>query len=78
MNDIIRNNATKTWLNFIMSNYKQALLLIIVVFIIYSVEYMAHVNAIFYGMLAIPSIPGVTNSSQILTNKNPKKKNMKN
>lgn len=65
MNDIIRNNTMKTWVNCIMSNYKQLLLLIMVVLIIYSVEYMSYVNTILYGMLAMPSIPGVTNSSQI-------------
>jgi len=75
MNDIIGNNATETWVNCIMSNYKQVLLIIMVVLIIYSVEYVAYVNTMLYDMLAMPSIPGVTNSSQILTNKkNPKKK----
>ena len=74
MNDIIRNNTIETWVNCIMSNYKQILLLIMVVLIIYSVEYMAYVNTLLYGMLAMPSIPGVTNSSQISTKKNPKKK----
>ena len=69
MNDIIRNNTIETWVNCITSNYKQLLLLIMVVLIIYSVEYMSYVNTILYGMLAMPSIPGVTNSSQIPTTK---------
>ena len=69
MNDIIRKNATETWVNFIITNYKQVLLLLMVVLIIYSVEYLAYVNAMFYGMLAMPSIPGVTTSSQIPTKK---------
>jgi hypothetical protein len=78
MNNIIRNNDTETWINYIMTNYKQILLLIMVVLIIYWVEYIAHFNTMFYGMLAMPSIPGVTNSMQISNNKNPKKKKMKN
>jgi hypothetical protein len=45
-----------------------------VVLIIYSVEYMSYVNAMVYGMLAMPSIPGVTNSSTIPTNKKRKTK----
>ena len=65
MNDIIRNNTIETWVNCITSNYKQLLLLIMVVLIIYSVEYMSYINTILYGMLAMPTIPGVTNSSQI-------------
>ena len=75
MNDILRNNTMETWVNCIITNYKQILLLIMVILIIYSVEYMAHVNAVVYGMLAMPSIPGVTNSSQIPTNKKKKMKN---
>jgi hypothetical protein len=74
MSDIIRNNTSETLVNFIMSNYKQVLLLIMVVLIIYSVEYMSYVNAMVYGMLAMPSIPGVTNSSTIPTNKKRKTK----
>ena len=74
MNNIIRNNTSETWMDFIISNYKQVLLLIMVVLIIYSVEYLAYVNAMFYGMLAMPSIPGVTNSAQIPTNKKKKVK----
>jgi hypothetical protein len=72
MNDIIRNNTSETWVNFIMSNYKQVLLLIAVILIVYTVEYTAYVNEIFYGMLARPSIPGVTNSSKISTKKKKK------
>ena len=48
MNDIIRNNTIETWVNCIMSNYKQILLLIMVVLIIYSVENMAYVNTLLY------------------------------
>ena len=69
MDNIIRNNTTETWLNFINSNYKQLLLVLMVVLIIYSVEYIVHVNTILYGMLATPNIPGVTNSSKIPTKK---------
>ena len=65
MNHIIRNNASETWVKCIMSNYKQFLLLLMVILIIYSVEYMAYINTMLYGVLAMPSIPGVTNSSQI-------------
>jgi hypothetical protein len=72
MNDIIRNNAIETWVNCIITNYKQILLVIMVLLIIYSVEYMAYVNTLLYGMLAMPSIPGVTNSTQIPTKKKKK------
>jgi hypothetical protein len=78
MNNIISNNNTETWITYIMTNYKQILLLIMVVLIIYLVEYIAHFNTIFYGMLAMHSIPGVTNSLQTSTNTNTKKKKMKN
>jgi len=67
MNDIIRNNAhieNETWFNFVMTNYKQILLLLVVGVIVYCVEYLAYVNTLVYGMLAMPSIPGVTNASQ--------------
>ena len=74
MNDIIGNNTMETWVNHIISNYKQVLLVLMVFLIIYSVEYMSHINTLLYGMLAMPSIPGVTNSSQVSTKKNPKKK----
>jgi hypothetical protein len=76
MNDIIRNNAPvkeETWFTFVMTNYKQLLLLLVVVLIVYWVEYLAHVNTLVYGMLAMPNIPGVTNSSQIPANKKKKK-----
>jgi len=72
MNDIIRNNTMETWVNYIISNYKQILLVLMVFLIIYSVEYMSYVNTLLYGMLAMPSIPGVTNSSQIPTKKKKK------
>ena len=72
MNDIIRTNASETWVDFIIANYKQVLLLLMVFLIIYSVEYLSHVNAMLYGMLAMPSIPGVTNSSQISAKKKKK------
>jgi hypothetical protein len=77
MNDIIRNKTPvkeETWFTFVMTNYKQILLLLVVVLIVYWVEYLAHVNTLVYGMLAMPSIPGVTNSSQIVANKKKKKK----
>jgi hypothetical protein len=77
MNDIIRNNTPikdETWFNFVMTNYKQILLLLMVMLIIYWVEYLAHFNTLFYGMLAMPSIPGVTNTTQIVANKKKKKK----
>ena len=74
MNNIIRNNTSETWMDFIISNYKQVLLLIMVVFIIYSVEYVAYINTIWYDMLAMPSIPGVTNGLQIPTKKKKKMK----
>jgi uncharacterized membrane protein YesL len=61
------------WINFIISNYKQILLLLVVMVIVYWVEYLAHFNTLLYGMLAMPSIPGVTNTSQFPTNKKKKK-----
>jgi len=76
MNDIIRNNAPikeETLFNFVISNYKQILLLLVVAVIVYWVEYMAHVNTLLYGMLSMPSIPGVTNTSPISANKKKKK-----
>ena len=72
MNDIISNTTSETWMDFIMTNYKQILLLFVVGLIIYVVEYMAYFNTIMYGMLAMPSIPGITNSSQIPTKKKKK------
>ena len=77
MHDIIRTNAAETWVDFILTTYKQWLLLIMVVLIIYSVEYMSYVNTILYGMFEMPIIPGVTNSSQISTKKHQKNKKMK-
>ena len=74
MSNIIRNNTSETWVNFIMANYKQVVLLVIVFLIIYSVEYVSYVNAMVYGMLAMPSIPGLTNSYQNPTNKKKKAK----
>lgn len=76
MNDIIRNNAPaneETLITFIISNYKQILLLLLVALIVYWVEYLAHVNTLLYGMLSMPSIPGVTNSSRDTANKKKKK-----
>jgi len=76
MNNIIKNNTPikeETWINFVITNYKQILLLLAVVIIIYWVEYMAHLNTLLYGMLAMPNIPGVTNASQIKVNKKKKK-----
>ena len=58
MNDIIRNNAPikeETLFNFVISNYKQILLLLVVAVIVYWVEYMAHVNTLLYGMLSMPA-----------------------
>jgi hypothetical protein len=69
MNNIISNKDTETWINYIITNYKQGLLLFMVVLIIYSVEYIAYINSIFYGRLSMPSIPGIPNSSQISTKK---------
>jgi hypothetical protein len=63
MNDIIRNNTLVSWINFIRSNYKQIVLLLVVALIVYWVEYLAHFNTLVYGMIAMPSIPGVTNTS---------------
>jgi hypothetical protein len=77
MNDIISNNTSETWIEFIMSNYKQVLLMIMVVLIIYSVEYVVYVNTIWYDMLAMPSIPGVTNVSQLSIKNKHKHKKMK-
>ena len=74
MNDIIRNSDTETWANFIISNYKQWLLLIMVFLIIYCVEYISYVNIMFYDMMSMPSIPGVTKSLLISTKKNKNKK----
>lgn len=77
MNDIIRNNTSETWLDFIISNYKQGLLLIMVVLIIYSVEYVAYINTIWYDMIAMPNIPGVTNGLQLPSKNKNKHKKMK-
>jgi hypothetical protein len=51
--------------------------MIMVVLIIYSVEYISYVNAAVYGMLAMPSIPGVTNGLQLHSKNKIKNKKMK-
>lgn len=71
MNDII---SSESYVEFIMSNYKQIFLLFVVVFVIYCVEYLTHFNARLYGMIAMPIIPEVTNTASIQTKKNKKMK----
>ena len=69
MNDII---SSESWMDFIVSNYKQIFLLFIVVFVIYCVEYLTYFNARFFVM---PIIPGVPNTPPIQIKKNKKIKN---
>jgi hypothetical protein len=69
MNDII---SSESWFDFVISNYKQIFLLIIVGLVIYCVEYLTHFNARFFTM---PIIPGVTNISSISIKKPKKIKN---
>ena len=69
MSDIL---SSESWMDFIVSNYKQIFLLFIVVFVIYCVEYLTHFNARFFTM---PIIPGVTNNPPIQMKKNKKMKN---
>lgn len=72
MNDII---SSESWMDFVVSNYKQIFLLFVVVFVVYCVEYLTYFNARLYGMIAMPIIPGVTNTSSIHIKKNKKMKN---
>ena len=77
MNDIIRNNSPvedETLFNFVITNYIQIFLLIVVVLIVYFVEYLSHVNTLLYGMLSMPPIPGVIGSNLYSANKKKKTK----
>lgn len=69
MDDIINSES---WIDFVMSNFKQILLLIMVVLIIYCVEHLVHFNAMFFVM---PIIPGVTNVASTHIKKHKKMKN---
>ena len=46
-----------------MKNYKQILLLLLVFVIIFIVEYITYINAVFYNIVSKPMIPGVSNIS---------------
>ncbi len=64
----------KSVCNFIMENYKQILLLIIMFVIIYVVEHITYYNALFYGITS--SMP-LANQQHTQTKSNSVKKNRK-
>lgn len=72
MNDIISNNTSESWFYFIMTNYIQILLLIVVCLVVYCVEYLNYFNA---RIFAMPIIHGVTNTTPIHIKKHKKMKN---
>ena len=72
MDDIINDNNSESWVEFVMSNYKQILLLIAVGLIIYFVEYLVYFNSRFF---AIPIIPGLQNVASTHIRKQKKTKN---
>jgi len=62
-------------IDFLIKNYKQILLLILVFVIVFMVEYITYINAVFYNIVTKPVIPGVSNvSAPPITQKNKRKK----
>jgi hypothetical protein len=49
---------------YIVDNYKQIILLLLVFIIIFIVEYITNVNAIIYGVTQIPGISGAPPASE--------------
>jgi len=62
-------------IDFLIKNYKQILLLLVVFIIIFIVEYITYINAVFYNIVTKPVIPGASNISILLTQKQNKRKN---
>ena len=47
--------------HFLIKNYKQIILLLLVFLIIFVVEYITYINAVFFNIITKPMIPGVSN-----------------
>ena len=54
------NIYTNSTLAFVLENYKQIILFLLVFVIIFIVEYITNANAILYGATQIPGISGAT------------------